>query len=336
MELFRELCMEGARHHGYANTVVAFLRELRSAAEPAVCTPAAWRRTTKILFHNGKQCAILFGELDETYFDVQRDNGAGVRYANSKKAYHPPLSMPATRFLSRIVYRRYGAHTREAEGIEKDENNIRVVKTQQIKKNDCVRKSPTVNDGCNRTYRVKRKDTLYGIAKSFNCQLDELCEINNLTRKSLLKTGMILKVPGNTTARMRREAVNITQAVEENPRFAWPVVPSQAVRYNGSDRAALHGIQITGKSGSPVLCAAPGIVKKVGEMRGYGNYVIVLHEGRYTTVYSGLHNISVSEGEKIATGKIIAYIDPDFKALYFQIGHAGRPVDPLQYLPKKG
>ena len=278
-------------------------------------------------------------ELDETYFDVQRDNGAGVRYANSKKAYHPPFIDAGDEISVENINRtktdmeRIRAKPRAS---KKDENGIRVVKTQQIKKNDCVRKSPTVNDGCNRTYRVKRKDTLYGIAKSFNCQLDELCEINNLTRKSLLKTGMILKVPGNTTARMRREAVNITQAVEENPRFAWPVVPSQAVRYNGSDRAALHGIQITGKSGSPVLCAAPGIVKKVGEMRGYGNYVIVLHEGRYTTVYSGLHNISVSEGEKIATGKIIAYIDPDFKALYFQIGHAGRPVDPLQYLPKKG
>ena len=48
------------------------------------------------------------------------------------------------------------------------------------------------------TYKVKKGDTLYGIAQKYNTTVDELKSLNNLTSNTL-SIGQELKIPGNKT-----------------------------------------------------------------------------------------------------------------------------------------
>ena len=93
------------------------------------------------------------------------------------------------------------------------------------------------------------------------------------------------------------------------------------------------GIIITGKENSKILSSARGIVKKVGIMRGFGQYVIMKHLDRYFTIYSNLKTIFVTEGQVIGSGKTIGKLNGN--KLHFQIDYSGKPEDPLKYLSKR-
>ncbi len=185
-------------------------------------------------------------------------------------------------------------------------------------------------------YRVKKGDTLYGLSKRFNMTMEEIRALNDLNDRSALKAGAILKVralPG-TAGKSRTKTVSPGADVD-HPQFLWPVAGVLGVRKNGAGGIRQPGITITGRSGAAVLSAASGVVKKIGGMRGYGSYVIIAHGDRYLTVYAKLRDIKVREGERLPGGVQIARIGGDGDTLHFQIGHAGRPVDPLRLLPSR-
>lgn len=53
-----------------------------------------------------------------------------------------------------------------------------------------------------------------------------------------------------------------------------------------------------GKAGAKVVSArAPGVVEKVGRMRGFGTFVVVRHSDRLITVYACLGEVSVRRGD---------------------------------------
>ena len=45
------------------------------------------------------------------------------------------------------------------------------------------------------TYKVKKGDTLWKIAKEYNTTIDELVELNNIKDPDLIITGQVLKIP---------------------------------------------------------------------------------------------------------------------------------------------
>lgn len=49
-------------------------------------------------------------------------------------------------------------------------------------------------DGTPETYTVRSGDTLSAIARQFQVTVNELCEINNLTTRSILRIGMVLRL----------------------------------------------------------------------------------------------------------------------------------------------
>jgi lipoprotein NlpD len=99
------------------------------------------------------------------------------------------------------------------------------------------------------------------------------------------------------------------------------------------------GLDIAGKSGDPVLAAAPGKVMYVGSgIRGYGNLVIIKHSNGYLSAYGHNRKILVKEGQSIAKGQKVAELgdsDADQAKLHFEIRRQGKPVDPLKYLPPR-
>jgi lipoprotein NlpD len=185
-------------------------------------------------------------------------------------------------------------------------------------------------------YTVKKKDTLTKIAKKFDITVSAIQKHNRLNDQHTIKSGMVLKIQQTTTAQNATKPVN-EPLYEKNglkPRFRWPVPHIVEYKNDGLDGVKPIGIIITSVSGSKVLSSAPGMIKKIGRMRGFGKYIVINHSGRFNTVYSNLSEILVSEGDSVQSGIIIGRIHSSEKKLHFQIDREGKPENPLKYLPK--
>jgi lipoprotein NlpD len=126
-------------------------------------------------------------------------------------------------------------------------------------------------------------------------------------------------------------------AVERDPDaidFIWPAKGSVLA---GFSEPASKGLDIGGKPGDPVVAAAAGQVLYTGTgIRGFGKLIVIRHDGGFSSVYAHNREILVKEGQSVARGQRIAELgdsDADRPKLHFEIRKAGKPVDPMRYLP---
>ena len=89
----------------------------------------------------------------------------------------------------------------------------------------------------------------------------------------------------------------------------------------------------------PVLAAADGRVVYAGSgLRGYGNLVIVKHNGTFLTAYAHNQTLLVKEDQAVRRGQKIAEMgssDSDRVQLHFEIRRQGKPIDPARLLPAR-
>ncbi|MCE4053503.1 peptidoglycan DD-metalloendopeptidase family protein [Pseudomonas sp. Au-Pse12] len=99
------------------------------------------------------------------------------------------------------------------------------------------------------------------------------------------------------------------------------------------------GIDIAGDLGQPVLAASDGTVVYAGSgLRGYGELVIIKHNETYVSAYGHNRKLLVREGQQVKVGQTIAEMGStgtDRVKLHFEIRRQGKPVDPLQFLPRR-
>ena len=99
------------------------------------------------------------------------------------------------------------------------------------------------------------------------------------------------------------------------------------------------GVDIAGKAGDPVLAAAGGVVSYAGAgLRGYGNLVVLRHNGTYLSVYAHNSKILVKEKQTVSKGQKIAEMgstDAESPRLHFEIRRQGKPADPQKFLPPR-
>ncbi|NBF10329.1 peptidoglycan DD-metalloendopeptidase family protein [Pseudomonas sp. Fl4BN1] len=99
------------------------------------------------------------------------------------------------------------------------------------------------------------------------------------------------------------------------------------------------GIDIAGDLGQPVLAASDGTVVYAGSgLRGYGELVIIKHSETYVSAYGHNRKLLVREGQQVKVGQTIAEMGStgtDRVKLHFEIRRQGKPVDPLQFLPRR-
>ncbi|MGB4468048.1 MAG: peptidoglycan DD-metalloendopeptidase family protein [Azovibrio sp.] len=106
-----------------------------------------------------------------------------------------------------------------------------------------------------------------------------------------------------------------------------------------SNFAQTKGVDIAGKAGDPVLAAADGKVVYAGSgLRGYGQLVIVKHDATFLSAYAHNQKILVKEGQSVKRGQKIAEMgntDSNTVKLHFEVRRQGKPVEPLDFLPKR-
>ena len=120
--------------------------------------------------------------------------------------------------------------------------------------------------------------------------------------------------------------------------WRWPADGTIVGRFAASDPTR-QGVDIAGKSGSPVRAAADGVVVYSGAgLVGYGELIIVKHSEQWLSAYGHNRARLVNEGQRVKAGDQIAEMGRSGAArdmLHFEIRYNGKPQDPLLALPKR-
>ncbi len=121
--------------------------------------------------------------------------------------------------------------------------------------------------------------------------------------------------------------------------WIWPV-NGKIIQGFSSKQNQNKGLDIKAKKGSAVRATAPGKVVYSGSgLKGYGQLVIIKHNDSYLSAYAHNNKIHVLENEVVKAGQRIADLGnsgSDIFKLHFEIRYKGKPVNPLNYLPKAG
>ncbi|MGH6988644.1 MAG: peptidoglycan DD-metalloendopeptidase family protein, partial [Stellaceae bacterium] len=88
--------------------------------------------------------------------------------------------------------------------------------------------------------------------------------------------------------------------------FIWPVAGHIVEGFGpGPHGTRNDGINIAARRGTPVLAAASGTVVYCGnQVRGYGNLILLRHEGGYLTAYAHNEALLVRKGQHVTRGQI--------------------------------
>jgi murein DD-endopeptidase MepM/ murein hydrolase activator NlpD len=81
-----------------------------------------------------------------------------------------------------------------------------------------------------------------------------------------------------------------------------------------------------------VLAVAPGVVKEAGYSGGYGNMVLVEHNGGIETLYGHMASVLVHPGQSVAAGTQLGQVGntglSTGKHLHFEVLVENVPLDP--------
>jgi len=96
------------------------------------------------------------------------------------------------------------------------------------------------------------------------------------------------------------------------------------------------GIDYAGKSGSPILAVASGIVTWSGIRYGYGNMVEINHGNGYQTRYAHNKKNLVVVGQKVDKGQVIGLMGTSGRStgthVHFEVVNDGKVVNPKKYI----
>lgn len=220
-------------------------------------------------------------------------------------------------------------------------------------------------------YQVRRGDTLYSIAFRFGLDFRRLAAANDINHRYTIYPGQILALkeadapaaaatpsrPSTSSSPARPTAGGTASQTVTNTPSAPTVSSSSSVNasnnnqlswvwpHNGkivrtfdSNVSDRKGVDLTGEIGDSVVAAATGSVVYAGNgLPGYGNLIILEHQGSLLSAYAFNQELLVSEQDRVTQGQAIARMgrQGDQPSLHFEIRQEGKPVDPMRFLPPR-
>ena len=85
-------------------------------------------------------------------------------------------------------------------------------------------------------------------------------------------------------------------------------------------------------AGAQVVAPAPGRVAFAGPYPGFGQIVIISHDGGWTSLITGLVQTNVQVGDMLLGGAPLGMAGPGKPVLNLELRKAGQPVNPLDQL----
>lgn len=223
-----------------------------------------------------------------------------------------------------------------------------------------------------RYHVVKRGETLYAISRLYEVDITSLARLNRIGPPYALPLGQRLLLPGAVagarpmaragaragSARPTAASAQAAPAAAPGPSvsastkvplpppragksFAWPV-NGKLISTFGAKDGGLHndGLNIAAPRGTPVRAAENGVVAYAGnELKGFGNLLLVRHQGGWTTAYAHNDVLQVRRGDTVKRGQVIARLGStghvSVPQLHFEIRKGAKAVDPLRHLARR-
>ncbi|MBS6042866.1 MAG: peptidoglycan DD-metalloendopeptidase family protein [Clostridium baratii] len=150
---------------------------------------------------------------------------------------------------------------------------------------------------------------------------------------SVLSENIIEQSSSKVITKGTKSILNGTSAVFTSPTRGGTITSNFGERWGKNH----NGLDIAGNIGDPVMAALDGKVKSTFyERNGYGNVVILEHEGGVETRYAHMSKIGVKTGDTVKKGDIVGEVGSTGRStgphLHFEVRVNGSPVDPQKYI----
>jgi murein DD-endopeptidase MepM/ murein hydrolase activator NlpD len=207
---------------------------------------------------------------------------------------------------------------------------------------------------------VSSGETLYSISRRYNVDAFALADHNDLPAPFSIYSGQRLSIPaargeppptapssleeageGPMVASLPAMAQPLPSPPDQSDRgFIWPVDGKVVSTFGPKARGRRNdGINIATSRGAAVRAVDNGVVAYAGnELRGFGNMVLIKHQGGWISTYAHNDRLLVGRGDRVRRGQTIARAGSTGRAdgvqLHFELRKGTTPVDPLQHLPR--
>ena len=219
------------------------------------------------------------------------------------------------------------------------------------------------------THTVASGETLFSLGRKYALSPYAIAEANGLARNSTLNVGQQLKLPGKAgmaaepqqaeaapaadrapaktedkivaeqaPAPAETEPVAAAPADATMPAMRWPVRGKIISAYGSKPNGLKNeGINIAVPEGTSIRAAESGVVAYAGnELKGYGNLVLIRHDGGWVTAYAHASELLVKRGDTVKRGDIIAKAgrtgSVSSPQLHFEVRKGATAMDPIKYL----
>jgi septal ring factor EnvC (AmiA/AmiB activator) len=125
-------------------------------------------------------------------------------------------------------------------------------------------------------------------------------------------------------------------------RLDWPTRGQLAARYGRSRKVGKlkwQGVLIKAPEGRDVRAISHGRIAYSDWLRGFGLLTIIDHGNGYMSLYGGNQSLYKEVGDWVEGGEVIASVGNSGgrkeSALYFEIRHDGKPINPLKWCRNK-
>ncbi|MDV8150333.1 peptidoglycan DD-metalloendopeptidase family protein [Acinetobacter pittii] len=221
-------------------------------------------------------------------------------------------------------------------------------------------------------YTVRSGDTLSGIAMRYGLDYISIAEMNDIAPPYRIYVNQSLRLKKGSSPRtvstqvmaqpeqIKRQTIALptTQPVTPvtQPTMTAPstnttvtsVAPNSSLRWikpnNGPVIQGFNlannvkGIRYGGNQGDPIYAAADGqVVYAADGLKEYGNLVLIKHIDGYISAYAHNSKMLVKSGDNVTAGQKIAEMGSTGASqvmLEFQIRLDGKPINPINLLPK--
>ncbi|MDE8651816.1 murein hydrolase activator EnvC family protein [Novosphingobium album (ex Liu et al. 2023)] len=145
--------------------------------------------------------------------------------------------------------------------------------------------------------------------------------------------GPIMRPPRPEESRVV-EASGLTASPTGLPAYMLPVTGRVVTGFgeSGPGRAPSRGLSLAPRANAQAVAPAPGRVAFAGPYRGYGQIVIIEHDGGWTSLVTGLARLDVAVGQMLVAGSPLGVAGPGDPVIGVELRREGAPVNPLQYV----